>query len=566
VEHPEPPNQAPPSPASPITVPPSPPPAPSEPVLRVDDIQGNVLAGFNKDFQALLFLALLDVTAFRRWLATVVDQVATTSEVLAFNRLWKAMRRRRRRAPPLQAAWFNVGFSFAALGKLGAPADQFLDEAFHAGLASRSSLLGDPAEGQPGGPDTWCVGGPGNEADVVLIFATDAHDDLQNELRCLASGWQRTGEVAHGARLLHADHGATLPSPATGHEPFGFADGISQPGIRGRVSDDAADLLTPRQNPRDPNQGKPGQDLIWPGQFVFGYPSQDRRQDDPAVPGHDSLLDPNGHPRAPGWARDGSFLVVRRLLQHVPALRRFVEKAAPPLGLQPDVLEAKLIGRWKSGAPLPTAPTADDPSLGEDELRNNDFVFGDPPAPAASGAPAAPSTCVAAQPAPAADPDGLVCPLAAHIRKMNPRDDEGRFVSPATPADTRTRRILRRGIPFAAPAPRSGDPAERGLLFLAYQTSIVDQFEFLQGKWANDLEHDGVTGPDQFSAGHDPIIGRDPSHPGGPRRFRLRLDDPPTDVELDLPPWVQPSGGGYFFCPAIPALARLAAADLTRPR
>jgi Dyp-type peroxidase family len=542
-----------------------PPPGAGEPVLRVDNIQGNILAGFNKDHQTLLFLAIVDVTAFRCWLAGVVDQVATTSEVLTFNRLWKAMRRRRRRAPPLEAAWFNVGFSFAALKQLGAPAHEFLDEAFRAGLASRSPLLGDPAGGLPGSPETWCVGGPGKEADVVLIFAADAHDDLQGELRCLASGWRTRGDIAHGARLLHSDQGATLPLPATGHEPFGFADGISQPGIRGRISDDSADLLTLRQNPRDPNQGKPGQDLIWPGQFVFGYLGQDRRQDDPALPGNDSLLDASGNRRAPDCARDGSFLVVRRLLQHVPELHTFVAEAAPPLGLHPDVLAAKLIGRWQSGAPLRTAPAADDPSLAGDELRNNDFVFGDAPTPTPAGAPAAPCACPAAQPAPAGDPEGRVCPLAAHIRKMNPRDDAGRFASPATPADTRTHRILRRGIPFDASAPGPGGATERGLLFLAYQTSIVDQFEFLQGKWANDLEHVDINGPDEFSAGHDPIIGRDPGHPDGLRRFRLRLDQPPRDCVLKLPPWVQPSGGGYFFCPGIPALARLAAADPEAP-
>jgi Dyp-type peroxidase family len=539
--------------------------AAGEPLLRVDDIQGNVLAGFNKDFQALLFLELFDVAAFRRWLGKVVDQVATTSEVLACNRIWKAMRDRRRGSPPLKAAWFNLGFSWAGLGKLGTPTGQFLDEAFRTGLRGRSNLLGDPAEG-PGSPESWYVGGPGKEADVVLIFAADARDDLRGELRRLASRWRKAGDRAHGARLLHFDHGAVLPPPATGHEHFGFKDGISQPGIRGRISEDPGDVLTLRQNPRDPNQGKPGQDLIWPGQFVFGYPGQDRTQDDPQVPGNDSLFDAHGHRRAPDWARDGSFLVFRRLLQDVQGFRRFVADAAASQCLSPELLAAKLIGRWASGAPLRTAPAADDRRLAEDECRNNDFVYGDRPASAVVGASKHPGVCWTDQPALAADPDGLVCPLAAHIRKMNPRDDEGRFEQPATPADTRARRILRRGIPFGAPVTASADATERGLLFLAYQTSIVDQFEFLQRRWANFLEFDGVTQPGEFNAGHDPIIGRDTSQPGAPRRFRLRLDQPQADVVLELPPWVQPSGGGYFFCPAIPALAQLATGRLQASR
>ncbi|HXO26876.1 MAG TPA: hypothetical protein VOA80_06005, partial [Thermoanaerobaculia bacterium] len=238
-------------------------------MLRIDDIQGNVLAGFNKDRQTLLFLEIVDAAAFRGWLGKVVDQVATTAEVLAFNRLFKAVGRRRRREPPLRAAWFNLGFSGAGLEKLGASIDEFVDEAFRSGLASRFSMLGDPVAG-PGSPQSWCVGGPAKEADVVLVFAADTRNDLRGELRRLAPGWRRTEDRADGARLLHSDHGAALPAPATGHEHFGFADGISQPGIRGRISEDAADVLTLRQNPRDPNQGKPGQDLIWPGQFVFG--------------------------------------------------------------------------------------------------------------------------------------------------------------------------------------------------------------------------------------------------------------------------------------------------------
>jgi len=536
--------------------------ASNEPVLRIDDIQGNVLAGFNKDWQALLFLEIVDAAAFRSWLGGVVDEVATAAEVLAFNQLFKAVGRRRRREPPLRAAWFNLGFSAAGLEQLGAPIAEFADEGFRSGLAIRSSLLGDPVQGAPGSPPTWCVGGPGKEADVVLVLAADSGADLRDEVGRLAPRWRQAGDSGDGARLLHADNGAALPPPATGHEHFGFKDGISQPGVRGRISEDATDLLTLRQNRFDANQGKPGQDLIWPGQFVFGYPGQDRMHDDPQLPGHDSLVDAQGNRRAPDWARDGSFLVVRRLLQDVQGFRRFVAETAKQVGVCEGLLAAKLLGRWASGAPLRTAPAADDGRLADDDCRNNDFVYGDRAAATAPGGASDPLVCAAARPALAADPDGKVCPLAAHIRKMNPRDDVSRFAVGATPADTRTRRILRRGVPFGPPAARSGEATDRGLLFLAYQTSIVEQFEFLQRQWANFLEFDNITRAGEFSAGHDPIVGRDAGSPSGPRRFQLRLDQPQRDVVLELPAWVLPTGGGYFFCPAIPVLARLAAGGL----
>lgn len=536
--------------------------AANEPVLSIDAIQGNIVGGFNKDHQVLLFLEIFDAAAFRGWLAMAVDEVATTSEVLAFNRLFKAVRQRRRREPPLRASWFNLAFSCAGLGKLGAATGQFKDAAFLAGLQARSALLGDPDQG-PGSPGTWKIGGPGNEADVVLIFAADSTGDLEEEMRRLAPGWLEHDDRADGARVLHADRGATLPEPLTGHEHFGFADGISQPGVRGRISAEITSYLTPRRNPDDPRQGMPGQDLIWPGQFLFGYLAEDRTQDDSRLPGKDSLLDADGNPRAPDWARDGSFLVVRRLVQDVPGFRASVAQLAASMSLDPDFLATKLLGRWASGAPLRLAPVADDAQLAGDGCRNNDFLFGDRQARAASAGTGDSSLCTAARPALTADPEGRVCPLASHIRKMNPRDDSLRFAPPnlSTPPDTRTRRILRRGIPFGSPAPAAADQVERGLLFLCYQTSIVEQFEVLQGRWANCLETEDITAP-EFSAGHDPVIGRDASAPAGPRRFRLRVDQPQIDRVIELPAWVRPCGGGYFFAPSIPALAMLAAGAL----
>ena len=45
---------------------------PDEQVLRVTEIQGNILAGFTKDYQALLFLQIEDVRSFRGWLGSQV--------------------------------------------------------------------------------------------------------------------------------------------------------------------------------------------------------------------------------------------------------------------------------------------------------------------------------------------------------------------------------------------------------------------------------------------------------------------------------------------------------------
>src|SRR5580704_13651577 len=137
-----------------------------EPALRVDQIQGNILAGFSKDNQALIFLRIEDPKQFRKWLQTVVPFVATTQEVLLFNQLFKAIRSRRGvETRTVTSTWLNIAFSFAGLRKLDrAQTELFKDEAFRQGLARRSESLSDPInEKSEGFQKNWVIGGAGNE-------------------------------------------------------------------------------------------------------------------------------------------------------------------------------------------------------------------------------------------------------------------------------------------------------------------------------------------------------------------------------------------------------------------
>jgi deferrochelatase/peroxidase EfeB len=130
-------------------------------------------------------------------------------------------------------------------------------------------------------------------------------------------------------------------------------------------------------------------------------------------------------------------------------------------------LASLLVGRWPSGAPVARAPGGDVPELGEDPRENNSFLF-DVDTPSWKLTSPAGKTHDTAK----ADPVGLVCPVAAHIRKVNLRDSSS-DIGGATA--TQTRRLLRVGIPFGPPLPdkaRYGDAPDpaggnRGLLFLA---------------------------------------------------------------------------------------------------
>lgn len=515
--------------------------APVEPRLDVDEIQGNILAGFNKDFQNFVYLRIDPgdpaVLATRQWLKnTLADQLSKTSEVAAFNRAFKEAKRLKN--PPPTATWVNVAFSASCLRRLRPPAevDEFADDAFKLGMTARAEFLGDTSDRtQPGYKANWIFGGrsePAAEVHIVLLVASDIQADLNAKVTALLAS------LPAGLKEFHTDAGKTFGVPFAGHEHFGFKDGVSQPGVRGRLSAAPADFLTERTiaagDPRRDAFGKPGQILLWPGEFVFGY---ERQPQDPLSLDLDSEA---AAPVTPSWAMNGSYLVIRRLRQDVGAFRAFVNQLARTLGIDAGLLGAKLVGRWPSGAPIMRATTVDIPALGDDDLANNHFAFSRDTQPVTVTGHSDP------HPQAAADFLGAVCPHFAHIRKVNPRDEATDL---GVAQDTGARAIIRRGIPYGEHIIDKNNPTEaelavdRGLIFACYQASIVDQFETLIRRWCNtpNLPRPG---------GHDPIIGQEETHGGVRRRF---IDFNGRRCFMDAE-WVIPTGGEYFFSPSISAI------------
>ena len=154
--------------------------------------------------------------------------------------------------------------------------------------------------------------------------------------------------------------------------------------------------------------------------------------------------------------KNGTYVVFRKLHQRVAAFRQYL-KANSSSPEEEDLLGAKMMGRWQSGAPLALCPMQDDPELGADPKRNNDFLFKDD------------------------DPKGLKTPPGSHIRRMNPRDSDISGV-------TRLHRMIRRGTsygPMLPPGVLEDDGAERGLAFVFVGAHLERQFEFVQSEWVN---------------------------------------------------------------------------------
>lgn len=434
---------------------------------------------------------------------------------------------------PRVAATSALALSPAGLARLGLPepaSAQGLASfplAFMAGMARRADILGDTGTWVPPGSDAAGSLASYDQTDAVLMLAADSAERVAAAIAALA------------AIVTIADQVITSPTttgpdgqPSLEYDHFGFRDGISQPAIRGTG---------------DWRQ-RPPRDQLAAGEFLLGHPASSgyvspplriAAQLDPAgiLPsvGEAARPYPDFAATAAAAFRDfgsnGSFLVVRRLKQNVDGFQAGTAAAATDLvGRCPHLpaainqaidgpwLRAKIIGRWPDGTPvIDRAGPA-----GRSDARN-DFSFA------------------------AEDPQGLACPLGAHIRRANPRDG----LDPADPLgwDTANRhRIIRRGRSFDLPSLHDGDPAgtasrEQGLMFTAICADIERQFEFVQQRWLFGRSFHGLAGE------IDPLL--------GDGNFSVPTAVGPVRV-LGLAPWVECQGGGYFFLPGRAALQWLA--------
>lgn len=413
--------------------------------------------------------------------------------------------------------------------------------AFQMGMAhpARARVLGDT-------PKTWRWGSAQNEIDAVLLIyaATDA--ELGRLVQRQAARFNDLGLHYEAITLqlikkrpslfapehaTYAAEQARAPTQAvkdgrlrkntTTYEPFGFADGISQPVIRGtqRYYKGALELHA-----------------MSPGEFILGYP--DNRGNYPPTPTVRATQDPaNILPSPPGalperWpdfeaghdpaanlrdlGRNGSYLVIRQLEQDVQGFADALhELARRHPGLGEERIAAKMVGRWQDGSSLTRNPYGK-----PHKPQDNDFLHG------------------------VEDPQGLRCPLGAHIRRAYPRDSFRPGSSDELSIVNR-HRLLRVGRPYVEQT-ANGETRPSGLLFMCLNADIERQFEFVQQTWIN------APSIHTLRNDIDPIA----ATTGEGACFTIPMDT--GGVELpNMQAFTVVIGGGYFFVPGRQAMRYL---------
>jgi deferrochelatase/peroxidase EfeB len=494
---------------------------------------------------------------------------------------------------PGQRSATVVAIAATGLDKLGLPQEAIktFPVAFQQGMAAawRARVLGDTGASSAAHWD-WGAPNTDHQADALLLVYGQTPDDLEPIREQLV----RAPSTAQHIRvhtlpltpLLDRQTAAACGQAGHAREPFGFADGVSQPVIRGIAR---------------PGIDATANDVVAAGEFLLGYPDNLGRippspsivagyDPDHLLPDATAELDPSKIP--PEFSRyegsgnrdlgpNGTFLVVRQLEQNVAELESWLDGTLERIegGVVPvvvatdgtrtaiewgmanqndlvatplprprsnrlpvnwenpavrrrikDAIAAKLVGRWKDGTSLVRHPLLPGGEREPPVPPDNDFLFG------------------------ADDPSALACPFGAHVRRANPRDT--RFPGSSEEiATTNRHRILRVGRIYGTRHPDEPcvlSPSEpQGLLFMCLNADIERQFEFIQKTWLLNPNFHGLENE------NDPLLGYD-----GNAARKFSIPTPTGVVELEIPSglrFVTLKGGGYFFLPGRAALQYLAA-------
>ncbi|HYH79220.1 MAG TPA: hypothetical protein VEX86_05465 [Longimicrobium sp.] len=465
------------------------------------DVQGTILRGYRVDMARHFILSITDAAGARAFIGQMVSGAPGVPQITTAAR-WTEK----------PECFVNISFTAAGLAELGLTTAQLgkFDAAFQRGATADYSAetVGDIGESAPA---KW-IGGmdDGTRVHVVLnLWVEEEAEVLEKvtaKLRAAFAGCMRELS-AHDARALPDNQ-----------VHFGYRDNISQPTVQG---------APPRKHPIPDDQP-----VVATGEFLLGYPNQS---------GGITSVSPAE------LSKNSSYAAFRILEQDVAGFESFLATYAAEAKVDPEMLAAKVCGRWRNGNPLALQPTEPGTPLPMSQV--NDFTY------------------VNATDAAADDTLGLKCPIGSHLRRNNPRN------AGVVGTDSAHHRIVRRAMPYGpAYDPAHPDTTPRGLIGYFINASLTNQFEFLTGQWnlASDFVKSAAA-PSGSPAGNayynvsgqDAFLGvNDPSNPTGPNYSSFTLAGPGAKgtgntTIAGFSRMITTRGGAYCFLPSITGLKYL---------
>ena len=479
--------------------------------LDFSDIQGFILRGYRMPMVRHFLLAVGDPANARKLLGRLVSGNESDAPQITTATDWHVgfapgPADDPAHAPRLKPDYcLNVGITWPGLVALEikdrAPTLSFKSfGVFIEGAAARANLVGDTGAS---GPGNW-IGGFGKGSDHLLMtlhaLSPEAMTSYSDRLSALFKEGNAFREIwrQDGMALMEVHDGRLVP---TFKVHFGYNDGISMTTIQGG----------PEHYP--PDHQRPCE----PWLFVLRDEAENYY-----VP----------EPRELGL--NGSFACFKMIRTDVVGFEKFLQSNKDKI--DPELLAAKLCGRWRNGVPLALSPDTDSPpgGISQEQLNNFEYVNAD-----GSG-----------------DPKGLRCPVGAHMRRINPRGQPVTGQGQAGGSNN-THRLIRRGMPYGPVYDPTlpYDAIERGLLGYFINSNLENQYEFVLRQWVNDSEYAGSVRLHPRSK--DPMIGtQDPAE----SIFVIPQANgaPPIKV-TGFSTFVTTRAAAYCFLPSITAIRFIAA-------
>nr|UOK93808.1 atlH [Penicillium chrysogenum]UOO01264.1 AtlH [Penicillium chrysogenum] len=459
-----------------------------------DNIQGDIWPGLSKKYEQFFFFQITSPDAFKPNLKRLLaHKKITTSNDAINNRKMIAKHRQEKPGVLQEIAAVNIAFTFKGMKKMY-PEDGFKDDPYRKGM--EGDMVNEGRDKIQEWDDAFKASNGGVDG---VFFVCGTEKKVKETTAELAKNYFNE---ARGIKHVITLDGRERDGENYKHEHFGYLDAISQPRLTG---------FDEQCQKGDGNY----QFMCRPGRIIVG---------------HDGEMGNEPKLMHGDWAKDGSYLVIRKYKQFVPEFNNYLKAESQKLHLTSDQLGARMMGRWKSGCPVELHPDQDNPAL----ARMNEFNY---------------------------NPEsGSNCPFAAHMRKVKPRIDN---------RDRDMNDIMRRGIPYG---PEVGaDEAnvtklDRGLIFTCYQSSISNGFQEIQRQWINkstfpDGKEDYIG--DQ-NPGQDCIVGQLVGRPRNDRDKVLTTaicNGKGEHTSTSYTPFIQSHGGDYFFSPSISLLQAMTKYD-----